>query len=394
MEIDRNLSHFCKNSEEYQTWEYLSTLPSTSIYSADTSPDGRWLALGKYNTVEVWNISTMTLYYSFALAADANLHISFSPDGKYLGISSGKVIRYIINTTTWQNIDIGNWDTSASITCFDWSRDSEYLFINSYLTYLYKYYMNGTYQCHFYNSNQINSIDCSPDGNFVATGSYIYLRIHRTNDLEKINEKETAQIINAISYSPDGSRIAAGCNGGYVYCWNTSNFAEPVNRNLGGSPITAISWLPGLQPVIIAGCSNGTLLFLEPVTLNIVKVLKYAGTTTQINTIAYCPYNSKLYTGVYNAAGIVWGKKFNTTLVSPEAGQLLGVDSPLIFRFSEPMNQSTFNMSLFIHPAVNFTWNYNENERMLSIYPQPRFEFNTTYNITFTSALKTLDGIS
>ncbi|HOJ64553.1 MAG TPA: hypothetical protein PLE45_09040 [Spirochaetota bacterium] len=111
------------------------------------------------------------------------------------------------------------------------------------------YMSDGARGMHYYMS-------LSPDGKMIATGGWLYgdydgdpmigaIRIYDYNS-GKIVKVLTGltNVVNALSYSPDGKYLAAGSGNGNVIIWNTKDYKEYFNNTLHSNPCYGIAFSP------------------------------------------------------------------------------------------------------------------------------------------------------
>ena len=78
----------------------FAAVPLSPIWSLEFSPDGKTLAVGKYQWVEIWDLETQRVIYTYEPHAGEVRSLAFSSDGKTLYTSSGLASRYGIPTLT------------------------------------------------------------------------------------------------------------------------------------------------------------------------------------------------------------------------------------------------------------------------------------------------------
>ena len=71
----------------------FAAIPLSPIWSLEFSPDGKTLAVGKYQWVEIWDLETQRVIHTYEPHAGEVRSLTFSSDGKTLYTSSGLASR-------------------------------------------------------------------------------------------------------------------------------------------------------------------------------------------------------------------------------------------------------------------------------------------------------------
>jgi WD40 repeat protein len=112
--------------------------------------------------------------------------------------------------------------------------------------------------------NAVEDVKATPDGKgFFARdngGRNIrYSDFKNTNAVVTVTDKEK---INAMDLSGDGKRIAGAGNNGILYIWDVANNYSVTQFNLGKAPLTAITWHP-TENALIVGDYNGLVRVVQ-----------------------------------------------------------------------------------------------------------------------------------
>ena len=107
--------------------------------------------------------------------------------------------------------------------------------------------------------NHPATVDCleySPDGQFIATGSWRNneVIVWRADDGAMQKSCKAEGHVRAIAFSPDGKRIAAGCEDKLLFVWNTESGELISKVNAHALPVYDVSFSPDGQT--IATCSG------------------------------------------------------------------------------------------------------------------------------------------
>ncbi len=193
------------NSKEFPSIRGLFQAVLTIAYS----PDGKYLAAGSENrTIKIWNISTQQEIVTLSGHAKGVSSIAYSPDGKYLAS--------------------GSYDSKIKI----WD--------------MHTHQEIATFSGH---AKVVHSIAYSPDGKYLASGSGDFkikiwdMHTHQEiatllgysedgiNIAKKLHHGYKPSIadqfgygigVKTIAYSPDGKKLASGCDEGTIRIWDTT----------------------------------------------------------------------------------------------------------------------------------------------------------------------------
>jgi WD40 repeat protein len=111
----------------------------------------------------------------------------------------------------------------------------------------------------------VNSVE---DVHFTPDGNGIYARDNGGKSIKFSDFTKTTAVItptekvNAIDLSNDGKRIAGAGNNGTLFIWDVQNNYAVTVINLGKTPLTAITWHPSDNTLII-GDDNGLIRIIK-----------------------------------------------------------------------------------------------------------------------------------
>jgi WD40 repeat protein len=155
------------------------TLIAEEIYSLAWSPDGQYLAFGHegdpgltvLNTSD-WSVVSGTPALPMAAFAVIVQGLEFSPDGQYLAVGYDQDKCFVlIDVATWTIVS-GTPDLSASYMVRElaWSPDSSQIAMHTNSTFAV--YNISDWSIEYEDSNGGYGVGYSPDGNYLAYGSY------------------------------------------------------------------------------------------------------------------------------------------------------------------------------------------------------------------------------
>lgn len=179
--------------EKHSKWSLVHILDVEvgydSINAVSFSNNGKWVATGlEYRgQVRIWNATTGQVHKTVYLETGEVNSVKFSPNGELLVCGSDCL-------NVW-NLDTGNIERST---------DEDH-------------------------SNVVTSVDFSPDGNWVTSGSYDYTVI--LWKVSTITKKLTRHkifrghndIVNDVQFSPNSKTVASGSLDGTVRLWHINN---------------------------------------------------------------------------------------------------------------------------------------------------------------------------
>ena len=173
------------------------------------SPDQKLLVSGSTDaTIKVWDLSTSKAIQTIKGHNSAVRSTIYTPDGKFLISSAADKT---INTRRDKTIkiwDISSWQLLKTFTTHDNSDES----INSKSPYIIQ------------DQYSINSIDISPDGNHIVSGSKDKtVEIWDFNSGSIVNTlKGHEKEVNTVKISPNGKYIVSGSNDKTIKIWDFS----------------------------------------------------------------------------------------------------------------------------------------------------------------------------
>ena len=244
--------------------EKLKTLKGHSHYveSVCWSPDGKYLASGAQDsTVIIWDANSGIRLKTLKGHSWSVESVCWSPDGKYL--ASGSVDGTVI---IWDAKSGGCMRTlkghSATVESVCWSPDGKYLasgsvgtikgkYIWSYDTYYGEIIIWDTesgqrLQTLKGHSGGVKSVSWSPDGKYLASGSYDKtLIIWDAESGEKLKTLEGHyDRVYSVSWSPDGKYLASGADDNTVIIWDANNGRSLKTLEGHSGTVYSVCWSP------------------------------------------------------------------------------------------------------------------------------------------------------
>ena len=198
------------------------------IWTLQFSPDGKSIAVGKYQWIEVWDLETQQLIHTYEPHASAVLCLTFSRDGKTLFAGGGLAA---------QSGELRIWDVA-----------SEELL--------------NTLEIH---ADTIESIAISPDETKLLTASmdeYSAI-LNIAQEAEVGNETTTwlsqhvGRVLCAL-YHPDGTYFATGSEDKTIKVWHPENHTVLVNFDGNDEAVYSLAYAAG-DELIVSGSADNTI---------------------------------------------------------------------------------------------------------------------------------------
>ena len=200
----------------------------SSIWTLQFSPDGKTIAVGKYQWIEVWDIETQQLIHTYEPHASAVRCLTFSRDGKTLFAGGGLAA---------QSGELRIWDVA-----------SEELL--------------NTLEIH---ADTIESIAISPDETKLLTASmdeYSAI-LNIAQEAEVGNETTTwlsqhvGRVLCAL-YHPEGTYFATGSEDKTIKVWHPENHTVLVNFDGNDAAVYSLAYAAG-DELIVSGSADNTI---------------------------------------------------------------------------------------------------------------------------------------
>jgi WD40 repeat protein len=213
-----------------EVWQCVKTLKghTATVNSVAIHPDNKTLVSGSNDRqVNLWNLQTGKLLYTFSGQAEAVLSVAISPDGKQ--VISGSVDR-----------KISSWELETK----------KYNRTFSYLTSPYSH--NGF----------VNALVFSPNGNIIVSGSTdktIRIWGSYPGTIKRTLNGHTDAVL-AIAISPDSTTLVSGSADKTIRIWNLQT-GEPlytINQHLAAVNTLAIT---ADNQTLISGSTDSTIKF-------------------------------------------------------------------------------------------------------------------------------------
>jgi WD40 repeat protein/energy-coupling factor transporter ATP-binding protein EcfA2 len=185
----------------------------------------------------------------------------------YSAGSDGKIIRWEPSDNGWKAEELIKKREEYQIYSMDINPDETKLVAaglnpsDALNNYIEVYDLKAMNKAPLKISGFVNAVE---DIHFSPDGKGIYARDNggkgiKYSDFTTAKQVITpAEKINAIDISADGKKIAGAGNNGTLYIWDIANNYSATQVNLGRTPLTAITWHPS-DNTLIVGDDNGLI---------------------------------------------------------------------------------------------------------------------------------------
>ncbi len=210
----------------------FAAAPLSPIWSLEFSPDGKTLAVGKYQWVEIWDLETQRVMYTYEPHAGEVRSLTFSSDGGALYTSSGLASR---------NGEIRVWDVSSEelIKSFEIHGDT------------------------------IESISLSPRNTTLITASMdeysAVIDLTRLDDpdfsidtqVSKWLTQHVGRVLCTL-YHPEGTYFVTGSKDKTIKVWSPSSLSVLVNLDANDDAVYSLAYSAD-EDVIVSGSADHTV---------------------------------------------------------------------------------------------------------------------------------------
>ena len=151
------------------------------------------------------------------------------------------------------------------------------------------------------------SLAISPDGQFLAVASGIGVWLYDVATFRELSLLPTKSVVYAVSFSPDGSTLAAGVETGTIQLWNVASgtniatLSEPPRR---GVPVNSVSFSPDGRLLASASRLDTINLWDLESGLHIATLAEGRQTGFLVrNSVLFSPNGSILASSSYSSEG-------------------------------------------------------------------------------------------
>jgi tRNA A-37 threonylcarbamoyl transferase component Bud32 len=201
-----------------KVWDVATRKETLDLPQADRvrgvafSPDGKWLAAAPDGTVGTWDAVSGKEVLSLGKQAGTVLAVAFSPDGGRLMSGSSTEVRV--------------WDTRPGKAVVTAEQGAE-------------------------------GLAFSPDGNRVALASDRVVSVRDAHSFNEVLALTHPRPVHAVSFSPDGTVLATGCEDAVVRVWDAVKGKERLTLNGHTKAVRSVCFSPDGRRIASLG-EDGT----------------------------------------------------------------------------------------------------------------------------------------
>lgn len=210
----------------------FAAVPLSPIWSLEFSPDGKTLAVGKYQWVEIWDLETQRVIHTYEPHVGEVRSLTFSSDGKTLYTSSGLASRS-------GEVQVWNVVSEELIKSFEIHGDT------------------------------IESISLSPRGTTLITASMdeysAVIDLTRLEDTDfsidtRVSKWLTQHVGRVLCtlYHPEGIYFVTGSEDKTIKVWNPSTYTVLVNLDANDDAVYSLAY-SAEEGVIVSGSADNTV---------------------------------------------------------------------------------------------------------------------------------------
>jgi WD40 repeat protein/serine/threonine protein kinase len=300
--------------------EFTFNRHTGEVWTVAVSPDGRKVASaghGAETPVKVWDTASSRESFEFAGHAGVVFCVAWHPDGELVASAGGDGGKFVVKVWNAQTGKVAFEvppGGGLEIPAVAFSPDRQYLVTGDAIGIVQVWNARTgawvrTLDTH---ERQMQGLAFSPNGEHLASVSadgviklWDATRLGETREPRHILQGRVGVGVRTLSFSPDGSRIAAGGEKHTVMIWNTHTSEElrKIEGHSGDVWATVFSPDPDGRWVATAG-EDSTVKVWDSRTGELVR--NFRGHTGIVSSLAFSPDGRRLFSGSRDKTVKVW----------------------------------------------------------------------------------------
>jgi WD40 repeat protein len=271
------------------------------------SPDGRYVAsAGRDMTVQVWEVTTGTVIYTYHRHVDEIWCVAWSPDSKFIVSAGADNIVQVWEATTGYPGTTYSEHTDI-VRTIAWSPNSHYIASagEDKCVRVWKATDATTVDTFLRSNNSIGTLAWSPDSTHIAIGredASIYLWPVFSDSAPRLCRGHKDRI-TSVAWSPDGAYIASGSDDGTVCVWEAATGKKLYMYSGHKHEVVAVAWSPGVKR-LASGSWDNTVHVWEMD--NMQPPFIYRGHTRWVNALSWSPDGQYIISGSWDKTAHIW----------------------------------------------------------------------------------------
>ena len=199
--------------------------PKILMWRTLWSPDGRWVAIGEHDAIQIYDAATLQPAQHFEGMSGFIKNLAWSPDSTRLasGDDHGTVRIWDVKSG---RVLLSQPIHANTVDELDWSPDGKYIASASWDNSVKIWdATTGDILCNYIDSSYVDDVRWSPDGKMVASGGLgkkVFL-FDAVNNKVLLTLAGHTNSIRAVAWSPDGRRVASSAEDDTVRLWDVAS---------------------------------------------------------------------------------------------------------------------------------------------------------------------------
>ena len=161
----------------------------------------------------------------------------------------------------------------------------------------------------------LRDIAFSPVGQYLAVASGIGVWIYEVATSRALMLIPTTSSVRSVSFSPDGSTLAAGARDGTILLWDVSTGEVIATFEEHTSGVNSVSFSPD-GATLASGAWDGTILLWDVSTGEVIATFEEH--TSGVNSVSFSPDGATLASGAWDGTILLWDVSTREIVATPE----------------------------------------------------------------------------